>query len=80
MTLYFKDVQDKEERWGIDLGNRMTHRLKQLSYEDSLALLLRDSTTLEPGKKLFPGDQILIRMWDDEPAASWYLLYIGVLK
>jgi len=80
MVLYFKDIQSPDDRCGIDLGKRMSHRLRQLDYEDSLDLLLRDSITLEPGMKLYPGDQILIRMWDDEPTASWYLLDIGVLK
>lgn len=76
MAIYFKDVQD-EEKWGIELGYRMTHTLNQIDYEESLALLTKLDGDLKKGMTLYPGDQILIRQWDDI-VASWYLLEVDV--
>jgi hypothetical protein len=81
MAIYFKDVQSLDEEWCIELGNRMTHRLKQLSYDESLAYLTKIDGELKKGTTLYPFDQILIRIWDKKSiTANWYLLDIDVLK
>jgi hypothetical protein len=72
LAVYFKELEQERR---VDLGRDMIFRIKEINYDESLALLTQLEGDLKPGMTIYPGDKLLVKSFEEsEPLAHWYLV------